>query len=111
MEFYQKRKPAPPKVIGKFESTFLCPHCFILMVATKEDDGKYHGKCMSCLKESTHELPKPKEKMPNPQLEQVLRMNRGELELLYQRVFETSDAKLVLEDLKGRFFSTLPLKI
>ena len=22
----------------------------------KEDDGKYHGKCMSCLKESTHEL-------------------------------------------------------
>ena len=56
MEFYQKRKPAPPKVIGKFESTFLCPHCLILMVATKEDDGKYHGKCMSCLKESTHEL-------------------------------------------------------
>ena len=56
MEFYQKRKPAPPKVIGKFESTFLCPHCFILMVAVKEDDGKYHGKCMSCLKESTHEL-------------------------------------------------------
>ena len=56
MEFYQKRKPAPIKVIGKFESTFLCPHCFILMVAVKEDDGKYHGKCMSCLKESTHEL-------------------------------------------------------
>ena len=56
MEFYQKRKPAPAKVIGKFESTFLCPHCFILMVAVKEDDGKYHGKCMSCLKESTHEL-------------------------------------------------------
>jgi hypothetical protein len=56
MEFYQKRKPAPAKVIGKFESTFLCPHCFIMMVATKEDDGKYHGKCMSCLKESTHEL-------------------------------------------------------
>jgi hypothetical protein len=56
MEFYQKRKPAPVKVIGKFESTFLCPHCFILMVAVKEDDGKYHGKCMSCLKESTHEL-------------------------------------------------------
>jgi hypothetical protein len=56
MEFYQKRKPAPVKVIGKFESTFLCPYCFIMMVATKEDDGKYHGKCMSCLKESTHEL-------------------------------------------------------
>ena len=56
MEFYQKRKPAPIKVIGKFESTFLCPYCFIMMVATKEDDGKYHGKCMSCLKESTHEL-------------------------------------------------------
>jgi hypothetical protein len=56
MEFYQKRKPAPAKVIGKFESTFLCPHCFILMVAVKEEDGKYHGKCMSCLKESTHEL-------------------------------------------------------
>jgi hypothetical protein len=56
MEFYQKRKPAPVKVIGKFESTFLCPYCFILMVAVKEDDGKYHGKCMSCLKESTHEL-------------------------------------------------------
>jgi hypothetical protein len=61
MEFYQKRKPAPAKVIGKFESTFLCPHCFMLMVAVKEDDGKYHGKCMSCLKESTHEL-KPKVK-------------------------------------------------
>jgi hypothetical protein len=56
MEFYQKRKPAPAKVIGKFESTFLCPYCFILMVAVKEEDGKYHGKCMSCLKESTHEL-------------------------------------------------------
>jgi hypothetical protein len=56
MEFYQKRKPAPTKVIGKFESTFLCPYCFILMVAVKEEDGKYHGKCMSCLKESTHEL-------------------------------------------------------
>jgi hypothetical protein len=56
MEFYQKRKPAPVKVIGKFESTFLCPYCFILMVAVKEEDGKYHGKCMSCLKESTHEL-------------------------------------------------------
>ena len=56
MEFYQKRKPAPPKVIGKFESTFLCPHCFIHMVAIKEDDGKYHGKCMSCLKESIHEF-------------------------------------------------------
>jgi hypothetical protein len=65
MEFYQKRKPAPPKVIGKFESTFLCPHCFILMVAVKEDDGKYHGKCMSCLKESTHELkPKVKDEQP-----------------------------------------------
>jgi len=56
MEFYQKRKPAPVKVIGKFESTFLCPYCFILMVAAKEEDGKYHGKCMSCLEESTHEL-------------------------------------------------------
>ena len=65
MEFYQKRKPAPPKVIGNFESTFLCPHCFILMVAVKEDDGKYHGKCMSCLKESTHELkPKVKDEQP-----------------------------------------------
>jgi hypothetical protein len=65
MEFYQKRKPAPIKVIGKFESTFLCPHCFILMVAVKEDDGKYHGKCMSCLKESTHELkPKVKDEQP-----------------------------------------------
>jgi len=66
MEFYQKRKPAPPKVIGKFESTFLCPHCLILMVATKEDDGKYHGKCMSCLKESIHELPKLKGKDEQP---------------------------------------------
>jgi hypothetical protein len=65
MEFYQKRKPAPAKVIGKFESTFLCPYCFIMMVATKEDDGKYHGKCMSCLKESTHELkPKVKDEQP-----------------------------------------------
>jgi len=66
MEFYQKRKPAPPKVIGKFESTFLCPHCLILMVATKEDDGKYHGKCMSCLKESIHELTKLKGKDEQP---------------------------------------------
>jgi hypothetical protein len=65
MEFYQKRKPAPVKVIGKFESIFLCPYCFIMMVATKEDDGKYHGKCMSCLKESTHELkPKVKDEQP-----------------------------------------------
>ena len=37
-------------------------------------------------------------------------MNRSELELLYQRVFETSDAKLVLEDLKGRFFFYSPVK-
>ena len=66
MEFYQKRKPAPPKVIGKFESTFLCPHCMAMMVATKEDDGKYHGKCMSCLKESIHELPKLKGKDEQP---------------------------------------------
>ena len=65
MEFYKKRKPAPVKVIGKFESTFLCPHCFILMVAVKEDDGKYHGKCMSCLKDSIHELkPKVKDEQP-----------------------------------------------
>jgi len=65
MEFYQKRKPAPPKVIGKFESTFLCPHCMAMMVATKEDDGKYHGKCMSCLKDSIHELkPKVKDEQP-----------------------------------------------
>ena len=37
-------------------------------------------------------------------------MNPGELELLYQRVFETSDAKLVLEDLKGSFFFYAPVK-
>jgi len=37
-------------------------------------------------------------------------MNRSELELLYQRVFENSDAKLVLEDLKGRFFFYAPVK-
>ena len=43
-------------------------------------------------------------------MEKVLKMNRGELELLYQRVFETSDAKLVLEDLKGRFFFYSPVK-
>ena len=36
-------------------------------------------------------------------MEIVLKMNRQELELLYQRVFETSDAKLVLEDLRARF--------
>jgi len=36
-------------------------------------------------------------------------MNRQELELLYQRVFETADAKLVLEDLKGRFFFYAPV--
>ena len=48
--------------------------------------------------------------MNNPELEQVLKLNRQELELLYQRVFETSDAKLVLEDLKGRFFFYAPAK-
>ena len=32
---------------------------------------------MSCLKESIHELSKPKDVMQNPQLEQVLRMNRA----------------------------------
>ena len=48
--------------------------------------------------------------MQNPNLEQVLKLNRQELELLYQRVFETSDAKLVLEDLKGRFFFYAPAK-
>ena len=48
--------------------------------------------------------------MQNTNLEQVLKLNRQELELLYQRVFETSDAKLVLEDLKGRFFFYAPAK-
>jgi hypothetical protein len=48
--------------------------------------------------------------MNNPQLEQVLRMTPQERELLYQRVFENSDAKLVLEDLKGRFFFYAPAK-
>ena len=46
--------------------------------------------------------------MHNPQLQQVLRMSRIELELLYQRVFENSDAKFVLEDLKARFFFYAP---
>jgi hypothetical protein len=37
-------------------------------------------------------------------------MTPQERELLYQRVFENSDAKLVLEDLKGRFFFYAPAK-
>ena len=35
-------------------------------------------------------------------------MTRPELELLYQRVFETADAKFILEDLKARFYFYAP---
>jgi len=56
VEFYAKRKPAPVKTVGKFESTFVCPNCQQRMVAYKEQDGKYHGECMNCLQTSEHEL-------------------------------------------------------
>jgi len=71
MEFYQKRKVPPVKIIGKMESTFSCPTCHTRMVAYKEEDGKYHGECVNCLQTSTHELSKPKEENGSSNTEQT----------------------------------------
>lgn len=37
-------------------------------------------------------------------------MSRPEMELLYQRVFENGDGKILLEDLKARFHLYAPIE-
>jgi hypothetical protein len=48
VEFYQKRKPPVPKVLGKPGKSALCPVCNADMIYYKEEDGRFMGECMVC---------------------------------------------------------------
>lgn len=46
--------------------------------------------------------------MPNPLIDQLKTMKPEQLQGLYQEVFKTLNAQLVLEDLKARFWHYFP---